>query len=92
MSNTITITIDDDSVDPLVVLTGLTGNLVPGALSVDFAGASKLTGLSISQLRMHTRLGDLEPRFSGTKPVIQITELTRFVEALPRNPKALPSA
>lgn len=60
-------------------------------VSVDHYTAAEILGISTSRLRQHVRLGDITPHFSGSKPLYLITELQRFVEALPTHPEHLPT-
>jgi hypothetical protein len=66
-------------------------NSTPTIVAVDHATAAAALGISPSRLRHHVRLGDLTPHFSGTKPLYALSELERFVEALPTRPEHLPS-
>lgn len=61
------------------------------AVSVDSATAAKILGISPSRLRHHVRLGDVTPHFSGSKPLFLVSELERFVQALPTHPEHLPT-
>ncbi|MFE1646976.1 helix-turn-helix domain-containing protein [Microbacterium sp. P01] len=60
-------------------------------VSVDHVTAAEILGISPSRLRQHVRLGDVVPHFSGSKPLYLISELQRFVEALPTHPEHLPT-
>lgn len=62
----------------------------PVVVAVDHTSAALALGLSASRLRHHVRLGDVTPRFSGTKPIYLVSELQRFVEHLPTRPERLP--
>lgn len=62
-------------------------NLTP--IAVDIETAAQLMGLSPSTIRAHIRRLDLLVKYSGTKPVILVTELRAFAEALPSRPKKL---
>lgn len=61
----------------------------PTVVAVDHVTAAAVVGISPSRLRHHVRLGDVTPHFSGSKPLYSITELQRFIEALPTRPERL---
>lgn len=58
-------------------------------VALDHASAAAAVGISPSRLRHHVRLGDITPHFSGSKPLYSVTELERFVSALPTHPEQL---
>jgi hypothetical protein len=46
-------------------------------------------GVSPSTIRAHIKRSDLLVKYSGTKPVILMTELRVFAESLPSRPRKL---
>jgi hypothetical protein len=58
-------------------------------VALDHASAAAAVGISPSRLRHHVRLGDITPHFSGSKPLYSVSELERFVSALPTHPEHL---
>jgi hypothetical protein len=62
-------------------------NLTP--IAVDVETAAKLMGVSPSTIRAHIKRSDLLVKYSGTKPVILMTELRVFAESLPSRPRKL---
>ncbi|GEP49194.1 helix-turn-helix domain-containing protein [Microbacterium saccharophilum] len=61
-------------------------------IAVDHVTAAAAIGISPSRLRHHVRLGDITPHFSGSKPLYAVSELQRFIEALPTHPERLLTA
>jgi hypothetical protein len=55
-------------------------------LAVDTETAARMLGVSPSTIRAHMRRGELLPRYSGTKPIFPIVELSYFLEHLPSEP------
>lgn len=64
----------------------------PLVIAVDHVTAAAAIGISPSRLRHHVRLGDITPHFSGSKPLYSVSELQRFIEALPTHPERLLTA
>jgi hypothetical protein len=58
-------------------------------IAVDIETAAQLMGVSSSTIRAHIRRSDLLVKYSGTKPIILMTELQAFAEALPSRPRKL---
>lgn len=56
-----------------------------GALPAD--EAAKYCGISRSTLDRHRQAGHVLPRHPGSRPVYLISELNRFLEDLPSEPK-----
>ncbi len=48
--------------------------------------AAAAVGVSVSTLRAAVHLGELQPGYSGNKPLFAESELRRWVEELPRDP------
>lgn len=74
-----------------MTMSGEANTLAP-VVAVDHITAAAILGLSPTRLRQHVRLGDLSPHFSGSKPLYLISDLERFIAALPTHPERLPSA
>jgi hypothetical protein len=55
-------------------------------LSVDYAGAAAITGISESSIRRAVRAGELVPVYPTTTPVLLVEELHEWLRRSPRDP------
>lgn len=55
----------------------------PAPISVAYADAAEMTGVSIDVIRRAVRAGDLVPRYPTSKPVLLVEDLKAWVLRAP---------
>lgn len=60
----------------------------PDLISVTYATAAEITGLSVKALQRAVRAGDLVPRYPTARPLLLVADLRAYVEAAPCEPNA----
>jgi hypothetical protein len=54
-----------------------------GKLAFNFEEAAEATGYSVDTIRRAVRNNELTARYANTKPIVLVSELTAWLEALP---------
>lgn len=55
-------------------------------ISVTLSAAKEATGISVRALQYAIDSGELTARYNGTRPILRVEDLERYVDALPKRP------